>query len=180
MKANLMKVLILHAWYSKPQDHWYPGVKKELENKDYEVYLPELPTMNTDLPDMKLQLATIEKLVEIDRNTIVIGHSLGCLLAMRLAERKSYKKKILVAGWDFDDLTPEHRLFWTKKIDHQKIRLNVEEIYCLSSDNDPYFTAFQAEEMSKRLGGKFILIRRAGHFTQKDGITQITQIVDLL
>jgi len=171
------KAIILHAWDSNPQDHWYPWLKKELEKRGYQVFLPNLPTMNTNFPDMELQLKTIQKSLKIDKKTIVFGHSLGALLAMRLAERKSYKKMFLVAGWDFDDLTREHRLFWPNKIDHAKIKNNVEEIYCFSSDNDPYVTAFQAREISKRLAGKFILIKGAGHFTQKYGISKIPELL---
>lgn len=171
------KVLILHAWHSQPRDHWYPWLKKELERKNYQVFLPELPTMNTDLPNMELQLNHIDKTLDIDGQTIIIGHSLGCLLALRLAERKSYQKMFLVAGWDFDDLTKEHKLFWQNKINHQQIKKNVEKIYCFSSDNDPYITLFQVREMSKRLEGKFILVKGAGHFTGKDKITQLPQVV---
>lgn len=177
---NYKRILILHAWYSKPEDHWYLWLKKELERTDCQVSVPELPTMKTDLPDMELQLKTIQKVVPIDENTIIIGHSLSCLLAMRLAEKRKYKKMILVAGWDFNDLTVEHKLFWPNQINHASIKQHIEEIYCLSSDNDPYMTAFTVEEMSKRLGGKFILVKGAGHFTKKDGITEIPQILQYI
>lgn len=171
------KALILHAWYNKPENNWYPWLKKELERKGYKVYLPELPTMDTDLPDMNSQLAFIRSLFPIDENTTIIGHSLSCLLAMRLAEDNPYQKMILVAGWDFDDLTAEHKLFWPDKIDHRSIKNNVKEIFCFSSDNDPYFTACQQKEMSKRLNGKLILIKGAGHFTQKENIIKIPELL---
>lgn len=169
------KALILHAWYSNSSKNWYLWVKTELEKVGREVLIPELPTMDTDLPDMNLQLKTVKQF--IDKNTLVIGHSLGAVLGLRLAETTGFEKLFLVSGWDFDDLTKEHQLFWSSKIDHEKIKENVREIYVISSDNDPYFTAFQAEEMSKRLNGKFILIKGAGHFTVKDGVTNISQIV---
>jgi uncharacterized protein len=136
--------------------------------------------MHTNLPDMKKQLKYIKDDIPIDSNTIVIGHSIGTLLAMRLAEKLKYKKMFLVAGWDFDDLTREHRLFWPNKINHKTIKANVKEIYCISSDNDPYTTAFTVEVMSKRLGGKFILVKGAGHFTEKDGYKKLPQILDYL
>lgn len=169
------KALILHAWYSNPSKNWYLWAKTELEKVGRGVFIPELPTMNTNLPDINLQLKTIEQF--IDKSTLVIGHSLGAVLGLKLAEIANFDKLFLVSGWDFDDLTKEHQLFWSSKIDHEKIKKNVREIYVISSDNDPYFTAFQAEEMSKRLNGKFILIKGAGHFTAKDGITNISQIV---
>ena len=170
------KAIIIHAWHSKPSDNWYPWLKSEL-GKNYAVYLPKIPTMETDMPDMNKQLKFISELVSIDEDMIIFGHSLGCLLAMRLAEKYSYQKMFLVAGWDFDDLTEGHKLFWSNKINHEKIKRNVKQIYVIHSDNDPYITACQAEDMSKRLGAKFILIKKAGHFSEKNGgITEIPEL----
>lgn len=174
------QALILHAWYEKPENNWYPWLKTELETRGYKVFIPDLPTMQTNLPDMQQQLNFIEKTVTIDSETIVVGHSIGCLLAMRLAEKHTFGKMFLVAGWDFNELSVEHRLFWKTPINHTMIKQHIKEIYVISSDNDPYTTAFAAEEMSKRLSGKFILIKGAGHFTEKDGITRIPEMLSLL
>lgn len=106
------QALILQGWYQKPNSNWYPWLKKELEKRGYKVFLPDLPTMHTDLPDMKKQ--------------------------------------------------------------------HVKYIYCISSDNDPYTTTNDAKAMNKRLTGKFILIKDAGHFTEKDGITTIPQLLSHL
>lgn len=177
----MKKALILYAWYDNPKSHWYPWAKHELEKKGYTVLIPELPTMNTDLPDMEKQLRSIENLHIIDPNTMLIGHSLGCLLALRIAEKIVYKKMILVAGWDFDDgTTPGHKLFWPNNIDHAAIKTHVKDIYCLSSDNDPYTPTAQVEDMSKRLNGTFMLVKGAGHFTTKDGRTNIPELLPLL
>ncbi|KKU81107.1 hypothetical protein A2971_05280 [Candidatus Gottesmanbacteria bacterium RIFCSPLOWO2_01_FULL_46_21] len=176
----IRKALILQGWYQKPDSNWYPWLKEELENCGFTVYLPDLPTMHTDLPDMKKQLAFIEKLITIDKDTVIFGHSLGCLLGMRLAEKHSFDKLFLIAGWDFNDLSAEHRLFWKTSIHHNAIKRHVKNIYCISSDNDPYVTAFMAEEMSKRFGGKFILIKSAGHFTEKYKISVIPQLLSYL
>lgn len=174
------QALILHAWYEKPENNWYPWLKTELEKRGYTVFIPELPTMQTDLPDMQQQLKFIEEAITIDSETIVIGHSIGCLLTMRLAEKHTFDKMFLVAGWDFNELSVEHRLFWPNPINHAAINQHVKKIYCISSDNDPYMTAFTAEEMSKRLGGKFILVKGAGHFTEKNGVTTIPVILPYL
>jgi len=174
--AKQKRALILSGWYQKPDTNWYPWLKSELENESYKVVVPDLPTIHTDLPDLKQMLSFVDQLHAVDESTLIVGHSLGCLLAMRIAERQKYHEMILVSGWDFNDLTAEHQLFWRSPIDHDKIKQNVKEIYCISSDNDPYITAFQAEEMSKRLGGKFILTKGAGHFLSKTGTTQISEL----
>ena len=171
------KALILQGWYQKPDTNWYPWLKEELIKKDYEVFVPDLPTIHTNMPDMSKQISFIEKLLLIDEHTIIFGHSIGRLLGLRLAEKYSFKKLFLIAGWDFDDLTEGHKLFWPNKINHEEIKKHVKEIYCISSDNDPYTTAFTTEEMSKRLGAKFILIKGAGHFTTDFGITKIPELL---
>ena len=176
----IKQALVLQGWYQKTESNWYPWLKTKLEKRGYRVHLPDLPTMHTDLPDMDKQLRYIKDLKTMNKDTLVFGHSLSCLLAMRLAEETPYQKMFLVAGWDSNDLTIEHRLFWANPIDHTAIKRHVKEIYCISSDNDPYTTAFTAEEMSKRIGGKFILVPGTGHFTAKDGVTTMPIILPYL
>lgn len=173
----MKKALILISWYGTPESDWLPWLKIELEKRGYEVTIPDLPT-RTDLPDMEQMLA----MLKVDEDTLVVGHSLGALLGLRLAERKKFRKLILVSGWDFDDgLAPEHRLFWPNKIDHDKIKENVKEFVVIHSSNDPYTPAQVAEEMSKRLNGEFVLVLNGGHLSKKDGNkTELPEILDLL
>ncbi len=176
----MKKALILHAWYSKPENNWYFWLRDKLQKKGYKVLVPDLPTMRTNMPNMKKQLKYIKDLKFVDKDTVVIGHSLGCLLAMRLAEKQKYKTMVLVVGWDFNDLCEGHKLFWKNPINHKKIKEHVKSIYCISSDNDLYFTAVQYEDISKRLGGKLIMVKGAGHFNTESGIKEIPQLLELL
>jgi predicted alpha/beta hydrolase family esterase len=177
----MKKAIILHAWYEKTDMDWYPWLKTELEKKGYTVFLPELPTMSTDSPDLNTLMQFIESLTDIDSETVIIGHSLGALLALRLAEKHTFAKLFSVAGWDYNDLTVEHQSFWPNMIDHAAIKSHVKEIYCIESDNDFVLTAFMAEEMCKRFAGKFILVKGAGHFTTKDdSITQVPELLNFI
>lgn len=167
--------LVLHCWFGKPTDNWYPWLKEELTKKGYQVEIPAIPTMDTNAPDLAKQLEFIKNGKFVEAETLVIGHSLGALLALRLAEKYKLGQVILVSGWDFDDLTAEHKSFWDNPYNHQLIKNNVGKITVIHSDNDPYVTAFQAEEMAKRLGAKFILKKGAGHMTSKDGVTTLPE-----
>lgn len=169
------KILILHAWYEKPDSQWYPWLEKELEKKGYTVFIPEIPTFNSDLPDPDKAIKLVANLA--DNSTSIVGHSLGGVLGLRLGEMLKFHKLITVAAWDYDDLYPQHKLFWKNKIRHELIKKNVRERIIIHSDNDTYLTSLQAENMSKRLEGKFILVKGAGHFSQKDGIHRIPQIL---
>ena len=176
----MKKALFLQSWYSQITDNWYGWLKTELEKKGYQTYFPDLPEIRKDVPDMQQMLGQIEALNCIDSDTTVIAHSLGCLLAMRLAEKHQFQKMILVSGWDFDDLTEGHVLFWKNKIDHAAIKQNVQERYVIHSDTDPYFTADTAQCMSKRLGAECIIIPSGGHLTAKTGFTTLPQLLPLL
>jgi len=174
----MKQTLLLHGWFQKPTENWFPWLRQELEKSGYTVSVPDLPTMQTNSPRLDKLLKVIDKTTTIDRQTTIIGHSLGCLIGLRLAEKFCFNKLILVAGWDFNDLTFEHRFFWKIPINHKKIISNVKNIVVIHSDNDPYITAFQAEEMSKRLKAvKFVLVKGAGHFGKDDHYTQLPQIL---
>jgi len=173
----MKKALILQGWYQRPDSNWYQWLKDSLEDSGYEVYLPDLPTIHTRRPDWAQIESAVRAVVEINKDLTIIGHSLGCLMALRLAEKDVYGKMILVSGWDFNDLTREHETFWSKPLNHKIIRKNVKDIVCFGSDNDPYFTFFTVDEMSKRLGGKSVLVKGAGHFTDKFSVTEVPQVL---
>lgn len=176
----MKKVLFLQSWFSNIDDNWYGWLKKELDKKGYISNFTDIPEFRKKVPNLTTILNTVKKLKFIDKNTVVIGHSLGALAAMRLAEKEKIKFLILVSGWDFDDLTEEHKYFWKTKMNQQKIKRNVKDIFVIHSDSDPYINKFQAEGMAKRLGAKFILIKGAGHFQTQDGYTKLPQILKLL
>ena len=177
-----MKIaLILHAWYATPESDWYQWLKGELEKKGYEVWAPELPTMPTKAPNMEAMLKFVIEKNFVDEDTTVIGHSLGSVLALRLAERAKFAKGILIAGWDYNDLTPEHQSFWQTAMNHELIKKNVAEWVTLISDNDPYVTKIIAHEMAARLGAKAVDVGTKGHFLMKDdGVTQVPEILEFV
>lgn len=176
----MKKVLFLQSWYSKVIDNWYPWLKKELEGKGYTTFFPDIQEMRKDVPDMSKILKYVKSLKIIDKDIVIVGHSLGNLLAMRLAEKIKYKQMILVSAWDYDDLCEGHKLFWKTKINHSKIKENVKNITVIHSDNDPYYTAIAAEDTSKRLNAKFILIKGGGHFGTDEGTKKMPEVLKLL
>ncbi|KKU15578.1 MAG: hypothetical protein UX21_C0001G0002 [Microgenomates group bacterium GW2011_GWC2_45_8] len=177
----MKKALILHSWFSHPEDNWYPWLKSELEKKGYEVWAPELPTMPTKAPDMETMLKFVIGKNFVDENTTVIGHSLGSVLTLRLAERVKFAKGILIAGWDYNDLTPEHQGFWQTMMNHVQIKKNVPERVTLISDNDPYVTKIIAHEMAARLGAIAVDVGAKGHFLSKDdGVSEVPEILEFV
>jgi len=181
MIRSMKKTLILHAWFQTPESNWYPWLKGELEQRGYEVWVPELPIMPTDQPDMEAMLKFVMERDFVDADTVVIGHSLGSVLALRLAERIAFRKGILLAVWDFNDLTPEHASFWPNMIDHAKIKENVKEWIFPISDNDPYVTPAIAKEVAGRVNGRVVEMGKRGHFlTKEDGVSEVREILEFV
>jgi len=50
----MKNAIILHGTGCNPNSFWQPSIKKFLEKKGYEVWVPVLP--DTDKPDLKKQL----------------------------------------------------------------------------------------------------------------------------
>lgn len=178
--CSMKKALILHAWYGSPEGDWYPWLKTELEKKGYKVSVPEIPTMGTGNPDMETMVKYVFENNLVDKDTVVIGHSLGAVLALRLAERAKFAKGILLSGWDYNDLTPQHQSFWVRMTDHNTIKANVPNWVTIISDNDPYVTKAIAHEMAGRLGAQIVDAGVKGHFLVKDGVMQIPELLEFV
>ncbi len=58
----MRKAILLHGWAGKSDNHWFPWAKKELENRDFEVFTPDLP--NARFPVLAEQIESISKVVK--------------------------------------------------------------------------------------------------------------------
>ncbi|MBU0976273.1 MAG: alpha/beta hydrolase [Patescibacteria group bacterium] len=171
------KVLLLHAWYATPDSHWYPWIRDELVKKGYEVSIPKLKDNEKPILSRWTKSALREN--SLDEGTIMIGHSLGAVLALRLVENSTAKVAglITVSGWDFWSLVPEHKTFFENPIEHKQIIKNASKRIVIHSDNDPYFTEYTAHEFSKRMKAKWMMLKGRGHFTKDSGVVEFPELL---
>ena len=170
----LADVLIIHGSYGSPDENWFPWLKKELERLDCRVFVPKFPTPKNQNLESWLKVFNEYKKY-LDKNSILIGHSLGCAFILSLLERLNIRIKaaFLVAGFiDFignDYFDTINRTFIKKKFDWEKIRKNCKYFFAYSSDNDHYMPLSMGEELAKKLNAKLKIIKNAGHFNEKSG-----------
>ncbi len=118
--------LYLHGYKSgadRPRNRWY---RKHLEALGHAVVIPELP--NSDNPREDEQVAAALNATKWNENTIVVGHSLGGMVAMKalLKHNKKIAGLVLVAPavnpeWTGVQRKPFHSTFdWD--IDFERIR----------------------------------------------------------
>ena len=164
----MKNALLLHGTDGNSKTNWFPWLKKQLENKGWKVWLPDLP--NSHFPNTKRYNEYIlnNKEWKLNKDSIIIGHSSGSVSALgllqNLPENICLNKVILISsfmnnlGWDnLDGLFEEPMNF-------EKIKKHAKEFILIHSDNDPYCPLEHAEYLSKKLNGKLIIKKGEQHF----------------
>ena len=169
-----MKVFIFHGTKGSPKVNWFPWLKKRLEKKGIEVYVPKFPTPKSQ--SLNSWLKVFEKYQDkVDEETVFVGHSMGPGFMLRLLEKRksSILGAVLVAPFDdfigtepFDSL---NKTFIDHSFDWKKIKKNCQKFVVLSGDNDPYVPLKFPKRMAKSLGIKLGLIKGGGHLNEEAG-----------
>ena len=162
-KKILKNAIILHGFGNTPSQFWYPYIKKQLEKRGYDVWVPYLP--GSDNPTLKKWLPFVMQNGFLSDETILIGHSAGAPLILSILENLSVKikKAVLVSGFMEAQPGCANKLL-KAKYDWQKIRSHTGRIICLNSDNDPWgCNDKQGKKITKAAHGKFIFMRGEGH-----------------
>jgi predicted alpha/beta hydrolase family esterase len=161
----MKNAIILHGIGDTPQSYWFPFIKKELEKKQYTVWIPQLPQANN--PQISIQLPFVLKNTEFTKETCIIGHSSGAALILSVLEAISVKIKqaILVSGFiTSEGVRPSGIIKSENVYNWEKIRTSVENIIFINSDNDPWgCNDKEGRKLFDHLGGTLIIVHGQGH-----------------
>ncbi len=151
--------VLLHGYTGSPNKNFFPWLKKELESRGYNVFVPKLP--NTNKPNINKQVEHVLKNEKFDENTVLLGHSLGSVVALKVVEnlKVKIKKLILAAGFIDSKLISNDKPYkksFNWKFDFEKIKRNVGEIIILRDLKDTEIRKEQAERIYNALGGNLI------------------------
>jgi uncharacterized protein len=160
-----MKVIIFHGWGGNSHENWFPWLKKELKKEGIDVLCPDLP--NSNHPNQQKWMDEAIKLSAYDEDTILVGHSLGAALILRLLEQNESKIKaaFLVSAFDRDLGISDIADFFRTKFEYKKIKKNAEKIFILQSDNDPYIKMHIAEELAEKLDCRLLIFNNKEHLS---------------
>ncbi|VVC00619.1 Serine hydrolase [uncultured archaeon] len=175
------RVFLIHGWGSSPQDGWKPWLKRELEKRGLEAYVPQMPDTNT--PKMDAWLAKMKEVVgKVDENTFFVGHSLGSVAIPRylesLAEGEVAGGAVLVAGFSDDLGIPEIKNFFPRPLEWAKIKSQCKKFIAIHSDNDYYVALKYGEEFREKLGAKLIIMHDHFHFSSADGFKKLPVLLE--
>ena len=185
------KVYIVHGDQESPNDHWFPWLKKQLENKSFQVEVPVMP--ETDYPTLDKWLSHIQNLIGVcDEDTYLVGHSLGTITALRFLEALPNNQRaggvVLVAGFSeplgFKPLSS----FTEKPLDYKKVKNSVNpaarggasKIVVIHSTDDESVPYKFAEILRDKLGAELITLHNSGHINSEDGYFELPQALDAI
>ncbi|MBU1976283.1 MAG: alpha/beta hydrolase [Nanoarchaeota archaeon] len=171
---------IFHGSNGYPERHWFPWIKKKLEQKGLEVIVPRFPI------DKKTQLLNnwMEVLKPYQNKlneSILIGHSLGVPFIFNILNDIDCKIQaaFLVAGFigplEAKD-EPNLNDFSVKDFNWNIIKSKCLQFCVFHSDNDPYVPLERANQLADKLGVSVTLIKGAGHFQAEGGYKEFDRL----
>jgi hypothetical protein len=159
--------IILHGTSGSPEGNWFAWLKTELEKRGLHVWLPQLP--HAEQPSLQ-EWATFVRTncpFVIDKDTLIVGHSSGAILALVLTQQSSAPIGGVIAVSVFHDNSlqwePNDRLF-DIDFDWPAVRKNAKRLLFVHSDNDPYVPLDQAQYVADNCQAELVIIPGQGHF----------------
>jgi leucyl-tRNA synthetase (EC 6.1.1.4) len=164
-----LQIVILHGYGADSKSNFFPWLKLELEKLGHSVWLHTLP--NTEDPDITEQVEFVLQSVALDARTILVGHSLGGVAAMKILEKLSQPilGLVLVGSFYKPELLIDFQPNFVSTIDWQwdfaKIRQQVQKTKILSDLQDCYIPTTQGRELAELLRAELFEFKAEGtHF----------------
>ena len=170
MDVPLNKEKAMNSERRSYDKHWMPWIKQNLIAKGVKTEIPLMPSPWQ--PIYENFKSEFEKL-EVDENTILVGHSCGSAFLVRwLGEtKKKILKLILVAPWKIPERhgrKDEYREnFYVYSID-ESIRERVKEIYLFTANDEDLGGKESLKIFHDAIGGEIINLENHGHYTMND------------
>lgn len=168
----MRNAIILHGTGNTPEGNWFRWLKKQLQSRGYDVWLPRLP--DAEVPNAKkYNQLLLSHGFDFNTETILIGHSSGAVsilnLLQELPEGTKIKASFLVGAFKGPlDISVRSELF-PKPFDFKKIKSRCGKFVFIHSDNDPYCPLSDAEFLSEKLHGDLVVEPGQGHFNLETG-----------
>jgi len=179
----MKNALILHGTGASPQDNWFPWLKKELQSRDWKVWVPHLP--QADRPNIKrYNKFLLSDKWEFNQDSVLIGHSSGAVTILGLLQALPKNIKVntcILVGTFNDDLGWDNldQLFETP-FDWEKIKTKAKKFIFIHSDNDPFCPLDHAKFQAKKLNAKLIIKKGQQHFCVDPSSIKYKQFAFLL
>jgi len=176
--------IFLHAFQDTSESVFWPWLKKEIEKQGGKVvFAPNLPNPNE--PNIEEQAEFVLKKYKFNSKSVIITHSLGGVLAMKLLPKlgTKIKKLIMVAPplrTEFLDgkkrPAVEKACDWN--FDFNRIKEKSESITVIADEKDHIVPVSHPKEIAERLSAEFVLTTgNKSHFNSEEEPHVLNEIV---
>lgn len=161
-----MKILLVHGYKASPEHNFFPWLRDRLRDLGHEVILPVLPEPAAPNPE-EWTKTLLEALPIVDDETIVVGHSLGAISALRFleaAEARSRPKGALLIAPPWRIKSETFNGFFLDELDFEVLMWKASRFTVLHADDDKLIPRDHAEKYAKVLSAKLVTPETGGHF----------------
>jgi predicted alpha/beta hydrolase family esterase len=185
------RVFIIYGWDGFPEEGWFPWLKRELEAKGFEVFVPQMPDAGN--PRIEKWVPAVASIVgSPDEETYFVGHSMGCQTIARYLE--SLPEGVVVGGAIFvggffkhltglseDPKEQEIDRHWLEApLDLDKVKTHLKASMALFSDDDPFVPLDNQDDFRDKLGSEIIIQHGKKHFSGHSGTLEIPVVLEKL
>lgn len=182
----MKNVMLIHGFNGVPKIYDY--FKKVLEEKGYNVIIPEFPT-RTDI--------TIDRFFNVfdkyksyfNKDLIVIAHSIGNAMLLKYISKNNLNARLYISLAGFgepfiiegrDDLNNVITPIAISSCEKEKVINLIKERWSIYSDNDHIVPYSILEEFPKIINSHSMLIKGIGHMGKKSGLETLPQVIEII
>lgn len=165
----MKNALILHGTGGSSKENWFDWLRKELEKKEWQVWVPDLPHAENPNIDRYNTFLLENEDWQFNSESVLIGHSSGAVAILGLLEALPEDVQVdtcFLVGAFKDDLGWDAlKQLFIKPFDFAKIKRKAKHFIFIHSDNDPHCPLEHAQYLSKELDGELIVQPGQKHFS---------------
>ncbi len=173
----MAQVYIVHGYTASPDNHWFPWLEQQLAQRG--IACQRLAMPDSAQPNPQKWLDHLNQQVKIDDQTIVIGHSLGCIAWLNFLARNYERPRgaIWVSGFyqpldTLPELTPFCNLY---AVSPPCLAFPSTVISALDDSIVPHQ---YSDELAKHLKADYIRLPSGGHFLDREGWTTFPLVLE--
>ena len=181
MKNNYF---IIHGSFGSPFSNWFPYLRKEIENRKLEVYIPDFP-IGVGYQNYNNWYKLLKCYLDvglINENTTIFAHSIAPVFISKfLIENKiKVKRLVFVCGFNNylginEDYDAVNESMYLNNL--EDIKIYCDDIICYYSDNDPYVKYEKEKEFADIITDNQIIIKDGGHLNSESGYIEFSELL---
>ena len=176
---NKTQLYILHGYTANADSHWFKWLEDELAKIGITSLRVNVP--NSSDPNPEKWLGALGNQVRLDENSVIVGHSLGCItwLSFLAQHQQKVRVAVFVSGFyqplsTLPELTPFANFY------QNQTACLPEKSYVVAAFDDGIVPHHYSEALAEHLSADYIRLHKGGHFLDREGWTTFPLILELI